>query len=163
MVTEYKVVKPFGVAKKNDTFFYGELEEAYYMNEEVSTEHGSYSYRNMMVTPEIMQKHIDAKLVKPAEDAKEIVEKKKVEATKPAANYEQLYADACKTILALRTKNAKIVDKLTSLYDAYQDDVREANMLYRFGMIPNFTRVERVTVLANLKRLIEEVVNDIEK
>lgn len=148
MVQEYRVVKPFGVAKEGDIFTYNEEYNNYEMNIETIEEENGFSYSSRRVMS------IDLNTVNIYEQAGLITSNDNKDSYCDEDDYDK-YDKECN--ITYYEKLQKIQETIDGLKIAYIDNNKQIDEAYANKEIPACVKVEANTVHYNLMKLIGKI------
>lgn len=135
MITEYKVIKPFGCAAVNDVFNYNAENNNFIMSSEKTTDH-TYSAKSMCISANVIENYVKSGLITPTQ--------------------EETSVDPCGKVEALRTE----IKRLQNKYNQRNKVVEEK---YAAGKMPTCQKVEHDTVYFNLMKVLnkfESIINE---
>lgn len=135
MITEYKVIKPFGCAEVNDVFSYNKENENFIMSSEKTTDN-TYSAKSMVISAKVIDNYTKAGLLSPTKEDKIDNNSDKVK---------KLYTE---------------IKRLQNKYNQRNKVVEEK---YEAGKMPTCQKVEHDTVYFNLMKVLnkfESIINE---
>lgn len=135
MITEYKVIKPFGCAEVDDVFSYNKENENFIMSSEKTTDN-TYSAKSMVISAKVIDNYTKAGLLSPTKEDKIDNNSDKVK---------KLYTE---------------IKRLQNKYNQRNKVVEEK---YEAGKMPTCQKVEHDTVYFNLMKVLnkfESIINE---
>lgn len=135
MITEYKVIKPFGCAEVDDVFSYNKENENFIMSSEKTTDN-TYSAKSMVISAKVIDNYTKAGLLSPTKEDKIDNNSDKVK---------KLYTE---------------IKRLQNKYNQRNKVVKEK---YEAGKMPTCQKVEHDTVYFNLMKVLnkfESIINE---
>lgn len=135
MITEYKVIKPFGCAEVDDVFSYNKENENFIMSSEKTTDN-TYSAKSMVISAKVIDNYVKAGLLSPTKEDKIDNNSDKVK---------KLYTE---------------IKRLQNKYNQRNKVVEEK---YEAGKMPTCQKVEHDTVYFNLMKVLnkfESIINE---
>lgn len=135
MITEYKVIKPFGCAEVDDVFSYNKENENFIMSSEKTTDN-TYSAKSMVISANVIDNYTKAGLLSPTKEDKIDNNSDKVK---------KLYTE---------------IKRLQNKYNQRNKVVEEK---YEAGKMPTCQKVEHDTVYFNLMKVLnkfESIINE---
>lgn len=135
MITEYKVIKPFGCAEVDDIFSYNKENENFIMSSEKTTDN-TYSAKSMVISAKVIDNYTKAGLLSPTKEDKIDNNSDKVK---------KLYTE---------------IKRLQNKYNQRNKVVEEK---YEAGKMPTCQKVEHDTVYFNLMKVLnkfESIINE---
>lgn len=135
MITEYKVIKPFGCAEVDDVFSYNKENENFIMSSEKTTDN-TYSAKSMIISANVIDNYVKAGLLSPTKEDKIDNNSDKVK---------KLYTE---------------IKRLQNKYNQRNKVVEEK---YEAGKMPTCQKVEHDTVYFNLMKVLnkfESIINE---
>lgn len=135
MITEYKVIKPFGCAEVDDVFSYNKENENFIMSSEKTTDN-TYSAKSMVISAKVIDNYTKAGLLSPTKEDKIDNNSDKVK---------KLYTE---------------IKRLQNKHNQRNKVVEEK---YEAGKMPTCQKVEHDTVYFNLMKVLnkfESIINE---
>lgn len=135
MITEYKVIKPFGCAEVDDVFSYNKENENFIMSSEKTTDN-TYSAKSMVISAKVIDNYTKAGLLSPTKEDKIDNNSDKVK---------KLYTE---------------IKRLQNKYNQRNKVVEEK---YEAGKMPTCQKVEHDAVYFNLMKVLnkfESIINE---
>lgn len=135
MITEYKVIKPFGCAEVDDVFSYNKENENFIMSSEKTTDN-TYSAKSMVISAKVIDNYTKAGLLSPTKE------------DKIDNNYDKV---------------KKLYTEIKRLQNKYNQRNKVVEEKYEAGKMPTCQKVEHDTVYFNLMKVLnkfESIINE---
>lgn len=135
MITEYKVIKPFGCAEVDDVFTYNDEKKNFIMSSEKRTDF-TYSAKSMLINAEAINNYVTAGLLTPTKD-------------------DSFNEDS--------DKLKKVHTEIKRLQNKYNQRNKVVEEKYAAGKLPTCQKVEHDTVYFNLMKVLnklESIINE---
>lgn len=138
MITEYKVIKPFGYAEVDDVFSYNEEKDNFILSSEKTSEH-TYSVKTMCISAKVIDNYQKAGLLIPVKE-------------KEDANLGEG-----------TDKIKKLYTEIKRLQNKYNQRNKVVEKKYAEGKMQTCQKVEHDTVYFNLMKVLnkfESIINE---
>lgn len=135
MITEYKVIKPFGCVEVDDVFSYNKENENFIMSSEKTTDN-TYSAKSMVISAKVIDNYTKAGLLSPTKE------------DKIDNNYDKV---------------KKLYTEIKRLQNKYNQRNKVVEEKYEAGKMPTCQKVEHDTVYFNLMKVLnkfESIINE---